>query len=307
MKVAIGALDSATYVVIPANLTTSFVGFAIQITDTASPYQGQLFISLFDGNGNGEQLTVGFERYGIVRLRQGGHAGAILGESRPGAFLYGRDFYFEIGSKIDPTTGWAEVRINTVALPGASVVAAHTQQTANSDWNLIKFFRLGGEAGDCLIDDGYVNDDQGGVNDTYLGNTQIQCSLANGPGDAADFSRSNALLANWQCVLNETIDDSLYVYDPTIGDGDLYAVTPLIDNPTIFDVQITGYYRQTDATQRFVRNQLKASGTLVQGASTAINQTFGFVSDIITLNPGTGLGFTGAQVNGSQIGPYVDA
>jgi hypothetical protein len=37
---------------------------------------------------------------------------------------------------------------------------------------------------------------------------------------------------------NETIDDSLYVYDPTIGDGDLYAVTPLVDNPTIFDVRI---------------------------------------------------------------------
>ncbi len=32
------------------------------------------------------------------------------------------------------------------------------------------------------IDDIYINDDLGAVNNTYLGNARVQCSFASGPG-----------------------------------------------------------------------------------------------------------------------------
>ncbi len=88
------------------------------MTDEEQP---RLLISLFDAYSGAAQLTVCFDHYGIVRLKLGGDGGPIIGASQPGTYLPGRD-YFEIGSKIDPAAGHAEIRINTVAIAG---VASH--------------------------------------------------------------------------------------------------------------------------------------------------------------------------------------
>ncbi len=124
------------------------------------------------------------------------------------------------------------------------------------------------------------------------------------PGRQLTDFTPNGAVANWQCVLNENIDDNLYVSDPTAGHNDLYDGAPLVNNPTIFDVQVVAFVRQTDATQRFYKNQLKVGG--LRSGSLDGARTYAGVTDIFELNPATGIGFTGAQVNATQFGPYID-
>ena len=248
-----------------------------------------------------------FLPFGVVQAWRGfPWSGALLASSEIGAFDAGAWFYAELKTVIDPMAGTVEVRVNTV--PVNTLVAANTQASgrALSDGIVLGCVLFNDGYTAYAMDDLYVCDLAGGVNDDFLGNARVQALLAAGPGSLTDFT-PNGALANWQCVLDETLSDTVYVSDPTVGDGDLYAVAPLVNNPTVFGVQVKGAYRQTDATQRFVKNQLKASGTLARGASSATYQTYAFFADIWELNPGTGLAFTGAQVNAAEVGPYIDA
>lgn len=267
------------------------------------------YFGLWDASGGEPQVSVAFCPMGVVQAWRGfPGSGVLLGSSEIGAFNCDAWFYAELKAVISETDGTVEVRINTVdTAPAVSVVSANTQATGRA---LIDGIVMGAMSGLGTVrykfGGYYVCDLTGSVNNSFLGNSMVQGLLVSGAGSMTDFSRSNPAITNWQCALNQNVDDTLYVFDSAAGDGDLYTVQPLVNNPTVFGVQVKGAYRQTDATQRFVKNQLKASGTLVRGASTPTDLTYAFVKDVWELNPGTGLAFTGPQVNAAEIGPYLD-
>lgn len=302
------------------DLTTSFVGVAVFIGDgfNNNDQQDELLVCLEDGtsplgstSNSGVQFSVELGQNGIIRAysglpTDGGTSPVLLATSRPGAFRYGRDFYLEVGSVIANSGGSIQVRVNTEIV--LDIVSADTQKTPLAMWNILRmqvatFF--GTPQGSVLWDDIYVCDDTTANNNTYLGNSRVQALLPNAPGDRTVWTRSNTGLANWQNAINISTDDTLYVFTPNAGDWDLYNVQSLVNSPTIFGVQVKGSFRQDDATQRFVQNTLKSGATEAKGAIYATDQTFAYFWDIWELNPATGVGFTGAEVNALQIGPYV--
>jgi hypothetical protein len=301
---------------------TSFVGMAVIIGDGQSnqAQQDELYIGLEDGtsaffggtSNSGVQITVALVQNGVIRVYAGLPVDSftspvLLAASRPGAFKYGRDFYLEIGSVIDNSSGSVQVRVNTDIV--IDVVAADTQKTPLALWNILRVetsVTFGSSTGDAFVDDIYVCDNTGSNNNTYLGNVRVQALLPNAPGDRTVWTPFNGALANWQNAININTDDTLYVFTPNAADWDLYNIQSLVNSPTIFGVQVKGSYRQDDATQRKIQNTLKSVTTEDKGAIYSTDQTYAYFSDIWELNPATGVGFTGAEVNALQIGPYVN-
>jgi hypothetical protein len=91
-----------------------------------------------------------------------------------------------------------------------------------------------------------------------------------------------------------------------VGDQDLYTVTPIINAPVIFGIDVLGFYRQDDATQLYPKNTIKSGGVTSYGAVNASYSTYKAFRDIWELDPATSVGFTGTAVNALQIGPNLD-
>lgn len=296
---------AATWAAPKMNLGTSggmsYVGMAIFRQDGLDK---NFTIGFMDAISNVAHITLCLDQYGILRVRRGGSGGTILSELGPAAFDFNNWFYLEVGFSILDVGGAVQVRINGVIVIDLVDVDTRNGGTT-AQWNLVSF-NWAATSLQLRIDDFYICDDQGTVNNSYLGNARVKALLANGAGDLTQFTRSNTSILNWQNAINKSIDDTLYVYTPTVGDQDLYTVTPIVNAPVVFGIDVLGFYRQDDATQLYPKNTIKSGGVTSYGAVNASYSTYKAFRDIWELNPSTGLGFTGTEVNALQIGPNLD-
>lgn len=290
-------------IAVPANITHAWWGFSINVGNDHNTV-GHYF-ALYDALSDAPQLSISLQPYGVIKAFRGyPSSGTLLGASRAGVYYDTETAYMEIAPVIDPSAGSVEVRINTV--PVLSIPTVNTQNTSLSGFDSIAVGNdTGNQVFDVTFDDMYLNDDAGSVNNGYLGNVRVHTQFPAGPGDLSQFTPFGAA-ANWQAALNQALDDTLYNGTSTTGNEDLYAVEAILGARAVHGVQLRSAMRQTDATQRTARNRLKMGGVDTDsGTDHYLNQTFTFYHDIIELNPSTGLGMTGTQLNAAQIGPRV--
>lgn len=263
------------------------------------------------------QWQLGFDQFGTITLiNYTDGVGAIFAASVPWSFVPGNWFYLEI--KITPgyTTGAIEVKVNTVPvlslvnirISDGTPLLPETQPGITHQTIFIN--RIGAEASssnDYFIDDFYMLTADGAQNNDYLGNVRVKYMPVIGNSTPLGWTIGGTAPAatNWQSVLNTNVDDTRYVYALTAGDEDFYQIDPNLNTPTVFGVEVAGAYKQDDATQRFVANQIRSGTTTRTGISFATNASYTFAYDIYELNPNTGLGWTGAEVNAAVIGPKV--
>jgi hypothetical protein len=287
------------------NSTGGYVsaGWNIQGTNTRWPFFG-----VYDLVNDVVLCSVQFQPNGVVAAWRGlPGSGSFLGASDIYTYYNNVDIDVEAFFKVHNTAGEIEVRINTISV--LHLVSVDTQPGAIAYFDGVCWgdFAGSGQVTNYYIDDFRYYDTAGSINNGWLGTNRVQTSLTAGAGAHTSFSRINPSFANWQNARNQAVDDTLYVYSPTVGDYDLYTIDPLVNSPTVFWVQVTSFVRQDDATQLFFKNRISSSGTIADGASFATSQSYAADSDVFELNPNTGLTFTGAQVNALQIGPLLYA
>lgn len=264
------------------------------------------------------QWQLNFDQFGVITLisRTEGVA-SIFARTSPWAFVPGNWFYMEV--KVTPgyTDGALEIRVNTV--PVLSLVNIRTSdgspvlpETLPGITHL--FWENNPIQGESLTirtdyrsDDLYFLTADGAQNNDYLGNVRVRYMPVIGNSTPLNWSIGGTSPAptNWQSVLNTNISDSQFVFSNNPGDEDFYQIDPILNTPTVFGIELGGAYRQDDATQRFVANQIKSGATISEGSHLATNQSYTFSYDIYELNPDTGVGWTGAEVNAVEIGPKV--
>ena len=100
-----------------------------------------------------------------------------------------------------------------------------------------------------------------------------------------------------------------YLYSSTVGNADLYNLTPLTATPqTIIACVTRGYFQKSDAGTRNVRIDLKSGATLSQGQqSTMFASQFSWITRNDLVDPTTGVAWTPVGVNNLQIGATVTA
>lgn len=283
--------------------SAGIMGMAIAIGKTSVvPFQ----VCFYDAVNDQAQCYVEFLPNGIIKAYGG--SGVLLATTYAGAYYYDEWFWFEFKASIANTGGTMEVRINTVTV--ISVPSADTQTSGNANFDSYQFSTRSLGIGNTFIaavDDFYILDTGGTVNNSFLGNVRVKTQFTASAGDLAQFTASGAA-TNWQAALNKNTDDTIYNYSPTVGQEDLYHMQAVVNGPIVHGIQMRGSYRQDDATQRVAHNHVKTAGAnIVEGSDKYLNQTYTYYTDIIEINPDTASGFTGTEANALQGGPKVHA
>ncbi|HEY2178094.1 MAG TPA: hypothetical protein VGH15_05880 [Caulobacteraceae bacterium] len=263
-------------------------------------------LRLYDAVTNAPQLTVSLDAMGIIRLWRGDIGGTLLAASDAGAFDDDRWMTVELKATINTSTGEAEVRVNTGSV--IHVVSTNTQATGVAGFDAVSVGCqiVGNAQAAFALDDLYVCDLTGSVNNDFLGAVQVRTQFMAGAGATTDFT-PNGAGTNWQAASNFGLDDTTYVSDGVVGDLDTYTVQAVVNASIVHGVQVRGAMRQDDATQITARQVLKAGSTQVTGADHLTNESYQYYFDIWELDPDTGLGWTGTEVNAIQVGPKVEA
>lgn len=274
---------------------------------------GYFYLSFFDAVSGVCQLCVSFESYGIVRVYRGEPTvgGVQIGIAYAGTYYYNEWMYVEVKATIDNTAGAVEVRINTI--PIITLASVDTQYTANAYYDSIAIGCPRGNATARMeswsYDDVYLNDTAGSLNNDFLGNVRVHTQFVTANGTPLNFTigGSSPAATNWQSVLNTALNDTKYVHSATPGDRDFYTVEAIVNAPAVHVVQIRSAMRQDDATQMIGRNSVKSGATIGDGGDHYTNQTYTFYFDRFEVNPDTGVGWLGTEVNAMLIGPKEQA
>lgn len=287
--------------------TEGIIGIAVWRSSAAT--NTAVYVSFYNGISLEDQLTVCCFLNGVIQVRKGGPTGTIIQTSVTGVFYYDTWWYLEVKAGIASVGGYAQVRVNTeivIDIPDADTQGGTATNFDCIAWG-VQHYNANTVAG-FLLDDLYMCDLHGTENNDYLGNVRVKTQFVTGNGSHLDFSigGSSPAATNWQSVLNRNLDETKYVYTPDVGDYDLYTIEAILNSPVVYGVQLCTASRQDDATQRILHNQLKTlGGTLDEGVNHYLNQLYTYNTDIWELNPETGAGWTGTEVNGLQIGPKV--
>lgn len=265
-------------------------------------------IGVYDSEGASYlQCGVSFDQNGVLRVFRGtggtgSNLGTIVATSHSGVYHPQEWNYLEIKVKVHATAGIVEVRLNTV------VVISYVGPTTNPNnapilglphgWDCMSY--LGWS--NLKYDDRYILVVDGTGNNDYLGNVRVNTQLTVGAGDLTQMLVTGAS-ANWDAVNEFVLTDTEYVHSPTVGNADLYTMNPNATSQNIFGVQITGAWKQDDATQMRGQNIIKTGGTVYFGATDKyLAQTYRYYHDMWELNPNTGVGWTAADLNAIQAG-----
>lgn len=286
------------------NATTGFMGMALRVWGDDSSHH---FVGFFDSASNVPQFTVHFAPNGIIQVYRGfPSGGAFIGQTSPGCYIYGSWFYLEIGATIG-SGGRVRLRVNTQLV--LDLNPCNCQNSANSFTDSIAYGVQSSFPFSTTVhiqfDDIYFCDDQGSVNNSFLGNCRVWTQFTTGNGPHIDFTigGSSPAPTNWQSVQNKLINDSQFVFSGATGAYDLYTLQAIVNSPSIFGVQVKGAYRQDTATQLTAHNVIKSGATQVEGVDHLTNQNYVFYKDLWETDPNTGVGFLDTAVNALLIGP----
>ncbi len=287
-----------------------YQGRRMKVSPNHTGYVGMTF---FDAVGGDYQVSISCRPNGVIWVWRGQpFIGTLLAVSDPGVFYDNEWFFLEAYVKVDSIAGEVEIRVNTKTV--ISLVSSDTQNTTRALFDMVGF--TGRPSTNTIwienqiFDDLYYCDTDGSVNNGFLGNVRVKTSFTTANGSNIDFliGGSAPAATNWQSVQNILLNQTKFVYSPTSGDYDLYAMDPNVNAPYVHAVQVRSSMWQDDATQRIGRNLLKTgAGTLIDGVDIYLNQTPSVYRDIIELNPDTGVFFTGTEANATQAGVKVES
>jgi len=170
----------------------------------------------------------------------------------------------------------------------------------------------GTQSNDFRVDDIYICDDLGTVNNTFLGDVRIERLSPSGAGTTTDFTPSAG--ANWDAVDDITSgeilrdDDTTYVESKVAGIKDTYAfTTSATTTPAeIVAVSVKSNVRKTDAGSRtFVHVAKAPEGDEDDSAALYPSVTYRYMESVFETDPNSGVAWLIADVNTAEFGYKV--
>lgn len=251
--------------------------------------------------------------------------------SQPANFIYTYSNTTEAGLRMDATGA-------IKAYVGGGLVATGTKLLNTGDWNHVEFqhyshgasgtikVKINGAldidyTGDTLVnanpstvylyapnnsqndyDDFFILDDNGAVNNDFIGDHKIEAVLPGGAGNYSQWTPSAG--SNYQNVDDNPPDeDSTYNSAPSSGLKDSYAMGDLTTlTGSISAVQVISRTRKDDAGPVELRNFVRQGGSDYAQTNVAQGDSYSVLSDILETDPDTGIAWTIAGVNSAEAG-----
>jgi hypothetical protein len=281
-----------------ASVATRTIGFAFQLTGAST---GNTLVQFLDSGT--EQLSVRTTT-GLALLIS--RNGTTLATSTP-TLSTGIWYYLEFKATIHPTAGAYELRITaggamTAWLSGSS---ANTRNTANSTMNGVK---LPGNQ-NWLVDDLYILNSSGSVNNDFLGESRILTSLPNADDTAATgtnllwtpdsgtphFSRVNEATPN---------DDTSYVSSATAGQIDTYKFATVSPTGAVAGLQTVLTARKDDVGSRTICAEYRSSGGTNYDGATSFSPGSSYLMfrQLYETDPATSAAWIASGINNGEFG-----
>lgn len=281
--------------VITASQTVT-IGFA----HMTSSFPNYHFLALYSDSGSTTQISLQFSTIGQIRLYRGG----TLVATSTKTISVNQWNYVELKVHVDDISGTMEARVDGVTWVTFS---GDTRNGGTSP--AIDVFGFGTYAGvNQYIDDLYVCNGAGTINNDFLGDVRIETLKPNANGSSSMFMGSDSNQTDNFALVNEATPSAAdYVASSVAGDKDLYAFSDLSNSGSVVKgVQINSYAAKSDTGLRSITNLVKSGVTEVTGTTTALSTSYNTFSDIRELDPATNAAWTASGINSAEFGVRVD-
>lgn len=277
------------------NMGTAIVGMGWRSKNAT--YGTLTILTFYDLTGVQSYLRVNGTTHKLEYVRANG---TVLGTGtvtiQPQSWVY-----LEVKVTFHSTAGSVEVRVNGTTDILATNVA--TQSTAGAYTNRIKWCGTDGQ----YVDDIYVADTEGTINNDFMGDVKVEAVVPNGAGSTTDFTPSTG--SNWENVDDvPPDDDTTYNASATPGDIDTLALGSLVTTTgTVKGIQVTNRWRKDDAGSRSARRVIRVGTTDYEGDVVTLTDDYVSATDVIEQNPDTSAAWSIADVNALEAGYKVEA
>ncbi len=300
-----------------------FVGAAIKAVLLSGQIYGPAFHVLAGDGGTTFHLFLVASSTGALQVWRGdGHTstndgsyhwipnGTMLATTGPGV-INANWHYVELGATLNASTGTAVVKVD-----GTQVIS-FTGNTKNGGTNstidMLGYFFLNNlngfsnqaPSGGPIVDDLYICDSAGGVNNTFLGDVRVQTLLPGGAGSSTQFTPTGSG-TNYLNV-NEVPDNpATYNGSATSGQRDTYAMDNLVSGTgTIFAVQQVMSAFKTGAGSGSLKGAQKSGATVSYGATRSLGTSAVTYLDVFETNPASSAAYTSTEVDALEAGAEV--
>jgi len=217
--------------------------------------------------------------------------------------------YLEVKVKFSTSSGTVTVRVNEEEV--LAVTSVDTAQTTSGDLRPSTIAVGGGTISQrVVIDDVYILDDLGSINNDFLGDVRVERLNPNGNGNSSQFVGSDADSTNNYLLVDETVvdDDTTYVESSTATEKDTYDFANSAETPAdIKAVSVKSWVRKTDAGSRNFVHTARSSGVEEDSGVLYPGVDFRFMESIFETDPNTSAAWLIAAVNSAEYGFKINA
>jgi len=222
-----------------------------------------------------------------------------------------RWYYIEFHVLAKSSGGAYEFRVN-----GETIAEGTGVDMAQRSWDgWTNLFQFGWSDFGTIVDDIYICDDQGSINNTFLGDVKIPAIIPDGD-DTSNWSISG-VGTNYQAVDEtpvvavggEVWDDTDYLYASVLDTKDLFTYSALdseYSGATIRGVQVTTVTRVTNPQAKTLIVLCDSNATEADVASEKLMwDEYGILTGVLETDPDTDVLWTPAGVNAAKFGIKV--
>lgn len=197
------------------------------------------------------------------------------------------------------STGAVTVRVDGITVLSGTVasiasLSSLTWQTSNNySW------------GATYLDDVYVLDTSGTVNNDFLGDVRVQTLLPNTDGTYSQLTTSTGT-SHSALVKEATPNTTDYVYSSTSGQKDSYHYQTLSANTAnVYGVELANYSHKDAAGPAGFSNLVRVGTTDYASTGQPLSTSWTPNRDILDTNPATSAAWTPSDVNNAEFGVQV--
>ena len=207
--------------------------------------------------------------------------------------------YIELKVDPDPSSGSYEVRVDGVTELSGSGIAT---SAASTDCLAVYLGPDSSNGGVFYMDDFYICDDQGGVNDDFLGDVTVEHVLPNADGTYGDFVGSTSGVDDYTLVDENPVSTTDYLRGTDVGDKVSVGLASLSGTDTVLGVQALASCNKESGGAAVVNVYVRAGGVdSSDGVDVGLSSTNRYASSCSDLSPATGLPFSISEVDAAEV------
>jgi len=285
---------------------TMIVGFAMRHTSAHnSGAGGQMGFFSDAGATQHVRWSFGTNTYDMS-LSYGPTAAGVVLSLLPNYF-----YYIEVKARLHDTLGSVQIKVNGVTVFNVSNVDTKNGGTKTVfDHYRINTSVISPVRRHIDIDDFYLCNGAGSVNNDFLGDIAIETLFPNADGAFSNFVGSDSdSVANYALVNEQGAPSmSSFVGGSNVGDKDLYNIdSPVRTAGPILGAVITAYVQNGDSGSRAMGIIVKSGSTTTTPTGTTLVTTPAMVRKVLDVDPADGAQMTIADAVALQIGVEITA